>query len=416
MRFLLTTIGTDGDTYPYVGLGDRLRDRGHSVLLVAGAHYGELARARRFDFHPLVSEGEHEALFGHPDFWNPWKNAPILARWGMRHAPRQYRELCKLATPGTVMIASPGVFAASLLHEKAGFPLVNLVLQPWMIPSSIAPPVMPGFLWLRNAPRPVWRAFWVALDLVAYSLGGAKLNRLRRSIGLGPRRRILRDWLSPHLALGMFPEWYGQPRADWPSQLKLAGFPMADGGVGEALDPALLDFCQAGAPPFAFTFGTGMAHPGKLFRAALAACAKLGLRGVFLTKHPGQLPWPLPPTIQHRPFAPFQSLFPLCAGVVHHGGIGTVARAMAMGIPQIVWPLCFDQIDNGVRVRSIGVGDWLKPGPDDGTRLAAAIAGMLGPDVKSRCLEVASRFQNVDGLGVAADLVLAHALASRRPA
>ena len=33
------------------------------------------------------------------------------------------------------------------------------------------------------------------------------------------------------------------------------------------------------------------------------------------------------------PFAPFRQLFPRCAAVVHHGGVGTVAKALAAGVP-----------------------------------------------------------------------------------
>ena len=37
----------------------------------------------------------------------------------------------------------------------------------------------------------------------------------------------------------------------------------------------------------------------------------------------------LPRSVRHVPFAPFQQLLPLCAAVVHHGGIGTTAQALA---------------------------------------------------------------------------------------
>jgi len=405
MRCLLASIGTDGDIFPYVGLGKRLLARGHGVVLAASAHYEPLARAHGFEFHPLVSAEENQELFGHPDFWHPFKNAPLLARWGVRFLPRQHAELSRLATPDTVIISSPGVYAATMLHEQAGFPLVNLILQPWMIPSSIVPPAMPGFLFLRGAPRPVWRLFWRALDLVAHALGGVKLNRMRASIGLRPTRRILRDWLSPQLVLGLFPEWYGPPQADWPSQIQLAGFPLFDGGMGEELDPRLVEFCQDGTAPVAFTFGTGMAHPAAMFQSAAQACAQLGIRALFLTKYGGQLPNPLPPAILRSEFAPFQKLFPLCAAVVHHGGVGTVAKAMAASTPQLVWPLCFDQIDNGIRVQKLGVGDSLKPGRAGASLLPAMLARLLAPEVKIRCREIATRFNTPDGLEKAADCV-----------
>jgi hypothetical protein len=199
--------------------------------------------------------------------------------------------LSKLATQETVLVANPGVFAASFVHEKLGVPLTNLILQPWMIPSSIAPPIMPNFTFLSHAPRPVWKVFWRGLDVVVDILIGRELNGLRAALGLKPMPRILQNWLSRRLVIGMFPDWYGLPQADWPAQMRLVGFPLFDGGQRETLAPEVLEFCRAGTPPVAFTFGTGMAHSAGLFRAALEACEILGAR-YFLTNYRDQLPDP----------------------------------------------------------------------------------------------------------------------------
>src|SRR6185436_13280568 len=119
-------IGTDGDIFPYVGLGAALRSRGHSVTLAASENYEPLAKTHGFAFQPLVSAKENDELFGHPDFWNPRKTAILSARWGVRFIRRQYDLLSRLASPETVLVANPGVFAASLVHEKFGVPLTNL--------------------------------------------------------------------------------------------------------------------------------------------------------------------------------------------------------------------------------------------------------------------------------------------------
>jgi UDP:flavonoid glycosyltransferase YjiC (YdhE family) len=353
----------------------------------------------------LVSAEENNELFGDPNFWNPLKTAPLMARWGVRFTPRQYDLLSKLIRNDTVLVASPGVFAAALVHEIAGTPLVNLVLQPWMIPSSIAPPIMPGFMFLRRAPRPVWKVFWRTLDVVGEVLVGRKLNRIRMSLGLKPLRRIFQNWLSPQLVLGLFPEWYGPPQADWPQQIRLTGFPMFDGGPDDDLPPQLMEFCRAGSPPVAFTFGTGMAHPADLFRSALEACKILGVRGIFLTKYRDQLPDSLPPSVFYSAFAPFQKLFPHCAAVVHHGGIGTVAKAMAAGTPQLICPICFDQIDNGARTKELGAGDWIRSRHCDGKQMAGALIKLMTPENRSRCRAISARFENNRALDLASQYI-----------
>jgi UDP:flavonoid glycosyltransferase YjiC (YdhE family) len=184
--------------------------------------------------------------------------------------------------------------------------------------------------------------------------------------------------------------------------MRLTGFPMFDGGQGDDLPAQLVEFCRTGGLPVAFTFGTGMAHPANFFRAALETCAVLGVRGIFLTKYRDQLPDPLPSSVHHSAFAPFQKLFPQCAAIVHHGGIGTVAKAMAAGTPQLICPICFDQIDNGVRTKGLGVGDWLKSRRSDGKQIAEALTRLMTPETRSRCRLISTRFQAVDALESAA--------------
>src|SRR4026209_295144 len=193
MHVVLVSVGTDGDIFPYVGLGTALLARGHRVTLIASEDYGPQARRHGFAFEALVSAEENQELFEHPDFWNPLKTAPLSARWGRRFIGRQYELLAKQITRDTMLVANPGVLAAALVHEKLGVPWANLVLQPWMIPSSIAPPIMPNFTFLSHAPRPVWKGFWRALDVVGGILIGRELNGVRAALGLKPMRRILQN-------------------------------------------------------------------------------------------------------------------------------------------------------------------------------------------------------------------------------
>lgn len=106
MHVVLISVGTDGDIFPYIGLGAALRARGHSITLAASEHYGALAETQGFAFHALVSTEENRELFEHPDFWKPLKTAPLMARWGVRFLRRQYDLLSKLATRETVFGSS----------------------------------------------------------------------------------------------------------------------------------------------------------------------------------------------------------------------------------------------------------------------------------------------------------------------
>ncbi len=405
MHAVLISVGTDGDILPYAGLAATLRRRGHRVTLVAAGQYEPLALRLGLGFQALISAEEHGELFGNPDFWNPLKTAPLSARWGVRHLRRQYDLLANLVGPDSVIVANPAVFAASLIHETHRLPWANLVLQPWMIPSTIAPPVMPHLAFLSRAPRLFWQAFCRGLDFVGDRWIGPELNGLRARLGLPPVRRILGNWLSPQLVIGMFPDWYGPPQPDWPPQLRLTGFPLFDGGSDGILPSNVAEFCRSGESPVAFTFGTGMANSARLFQDALEACKLLGRRGIFLTRYKDQLPSGMPGSLLHCDHAPFHQLFPQCAAVVHHGGIGTVAEATAAGIPQVIRPICFDQFDNGLRMQRLGAGICVPARRTGGKPLADALGAVMTDRIRTASRDLKARFDRTEALETSAVMV-----------
>ena len=414
LHVILTSIGTDGDVLPYVALGAALARRGHRVTLAVSESYRGLVEANGLSLAPLVSREENERCFSDPDFWHPLKGPMVGAKWGVEFLPRQYELLAGLARDdGTsVLVASPGVVAARLVQETLRRPMASVALQPWLIRSSTAPPVMPAGLTLpRWAPRPVASLYWLVIDAVGAFLLGGPLNRLRRQLGLPPVRRVFGWWMSPQRVLAMFPDWYGRPQADWAEQIRLTGFPISrqadhDDPRRWALAPELTAFCGAGPPPVAFTFGTGMRHSASLFREAAHACQALGVRGIFLTKFADQLPAPLSPSVRHVGYAPFRTLFPRCAAVVHHGGVGTLAQALAAGVPQLILPIAYDQTDNALRVQRLGAGAWLPARRATARRIAAALGGLLTPGERERSRAVAGRFNTAeDPLDVAAEQV-----------
>jgi UDP:flavonoid glycosyltransferase YjiC (YdhE family) len=406
MHAILATLGTDGDVFPFIGLGCALVARGHRVTLAGPETYRERCLALGFEFCPIVTAQEEEQMLADPDMWHPLRSGLMMARWGMAMLPRQYEALSRLALePGTVLVANPGLLPGRLVQEKLKVPLASLLLQPGLIPSCSAPPEMPGGLtipwWL---PHPLRHAYWLGVDAVGYLLVARSLNRFVSRLGLPPIRRLFRWWFSPDLVIGLFPSWFAKPQADWPPQIRLAGFGRYDGVKAELADDVRA-FCQAGPPPVAFTLGTGMTHAARFFRAAAAACGAAGVRGLLLTKYPELIPPSLPPTVRHCAFAPFRQLLPLCGAIVHHGGVGTTAAALEAGCPQLVLPLAWDQPDNAARVKRLRVGDFLGARQRSSGHVARALARLLCPAVRERCREVALLAARDNGLEVAADWV-----------
>jgi rhamnosyltransferase subunit B len=412
-HIILACWGTDGDVYPFLGLGTVLRNRGYRVTLATREHFAGRATQAGLEFRSMVSSEETEKLFAQPDFWHPVKGPLLMMRWGLPLVRQQHTIFTELASQeGALLIAHPGVLAARILQEHSGVPLVSVILQPWMLTSVHAPPAMMGGLTLpRWTPQPVGRIYYRVIDGVGDLLIGRELNRLRASFGLRPMRRIFRWWFSPQLVLGMFPSWYGQPQADWPPQIKLVGFPMDDGRGNASVPEKTIEFIRAGTPPIAFTFGTGMLHAAEVFRECIAACRILRRRGILVTNFREQLRAKLPAFIHHCDFAPFQDLFPLCAAVIHHGGVGTVAKALAVGVPQLILPFSFDQLDNAMRVKKLGAGDFLEAKRRNPKTIAAGLSKLLAANSAAAAQKLVKHFDTRSGLECAADEVEAFAIA-----
>src|SRR5919202_1119273 len=101
-----------------------------------------------------------------------------MALWGGPMVGRQYVALAELARPPqSVLVANPGVLAARVVQEKLGTPTVSLLLQPGLLPSSAAPPEMPGGLtipaWLAG---PLRSLYWLGVDAAGYALVARSLN------------------------------------------------------------------------------------------------------------------------------------------------------------------------------------------------------------------------------------------------
>jgi UDP:flavonoid glycosyltransferase YjiC (YdhE family) len=229
----------------------------------------------------------------------------------------------------------------------------------------------------------------------------------RRSVGLGPVKRPLDGWIhSPDLVLGLFPEWFGPIPRDWPRAFEAAGFVGYD-GAAERMDPDVEAFLATGSSPVVITPGSANAHAKEFLAAAVAACVALGRRALLLTPHEGQVPHPLPPGVAHAAWVPLGAVIAKAAAFVHHGGIGSMARGFAAGVPQLLMPMAHDQPDNAVRAERLGVAERIRVRDWSERTVAPALDRLLGdPAVAQACRDVARRVGFEDARRRAADAVL----------
>jgi rhamnosyltransferase subunit B len=409
MHHLLVTVGSHGDTHPFIGIGVRLRERGHRVTLIANGAFESLARHAGLEFVELGTAEEFRRALDLPDMWDPVKGMKAVFEAGILPVlGRTYEAIERLYVPGETMVTAHAIaFGARIAQEKLGLPLVTIHLAPAVFRSNYKPPTFERARWIVYLPKPLLRLVWFCGDrYVVDPILAGPINALRAELGLAKVSKIIDQWwLSPQRVIALFPEWFGPPQPDWPAQVKLTGFPLYDERGVEPLSPELVAFLQTGTPPIAFTFGSAMTHARPQLETSAEACRLMNRRGLLLTRHREQVPANLPDGVRHFDYAPFSELLPTCAALVHHGGIGTTSQALAAGVPQLIMPLAHDQHDNAARVRALGGGMELSPKSYKPKKVAEVLTALLGDAaISARCREVAKKFKG-DPLGETCDLI-----------
>lgn len=97
-------------------------------------------------------------------------------------------------------------------------------------------------------------------------------------------------------------------------------------------------------------------RPDRLMRRVVAAAEGADVDVVLVRPDRSVGRRPLPPNVTTVDWLPFAEVFPQVAGVVHHGGAGTLMTALAAGVPQIVVPGAGDRTAHARLVAARGAG------------------------------------------------------------
>lgn len=420
MRIVLATWGSFGDLHPFLALGEGLRARGHDVVVATCPLYQPKVERLGLAFAPLG-----------PDLPPPGSMAEATMKRLMdsRHGPRavlretvmpateqQFAELCRACDGADRLVAHPVVPTAAFAAAKTRVPLVGVALQPILFLSAHDPCVPPGMPALVEAPLPPpW--------LMAPMLRGVRsylrrwtdpVDQLRLREGLPDLGHPLFE--APFSGVANIAAWdpaLGPPQPDWPARTVQAGFlfhdTLGEGDDTPGLPASLESFLESGSEPVCWTLGTSaVMDPGLFWESAARACARLGVRGVFLTgRQPGA--WRPPPSRSDLiavDYAPHSLIMPRCAAVVHQGGVGTTGQALRSGRPQVVVPWSHDQPDHARRIVKAGLGAHVPRHRIGETAFAEALRKVLGiSEVLERARAVGATVQGRDPVAVACAVV-----------
>jgi rhamnosyltransferase subunit B len=243
---------------------------------------------------------------------------------------------------------------------------------------------------------------YARMEQAPFVLG--RINPFRARWGLPPLKRFSEINRPVLHRLCFFPDWFGLPQPDWPGPLDLLGFPLP--GSAAQLPAELAAFIAREGKPLVFTPGTGVVDVERFFADARRCCARSSRPGVFLSPHYRGAPSGPGERIYHADFVDLQPLLAQTALLVHHGGIGTTARALEAGIPQVIRAEAYDQPDNGDRITALGAGSFFEPGCYDFERLVQVVDALLqSADVRRRLDALSQQIAGTDAIAAAADRV-----------
>jgi rhamnosyltransferase subunit B len=373
---LLVTKGTGGDLVPFLGMGSALRERGHDVTLFTHCCYADTAARAGLDFVPLDTPKEFERFIEDGPLLNTPRGIPVFFERhvldGLFGEYERISERCNTAE--TVLVARHmSDIAVRMAAEALQRPFVRVfvtVAQIMTIP------------------------FLAALygDILALDI-----NRIRKDVGLSP----VDDWHAwlrgPDQSIATWPEWFAAPDATWSPGIVPVGFITHDRSETGEVPSAVQEMLDADEPPILVTGGTGPFMASRFYEVAAAACHLLGSPAILVTRFRERVPEHLPDGVCWFPYLPFASVMPHVRVVVHHGGMSTLARAIATGVPQLALPYGADRPDTSARLQRLGGAEFLLPAQWKPETVAEALKRLIeSSQVRERCQELARRVRHTD--------------------
>jgi UDP:flavonoid glycosyltransferase YjiC (YdhE family) len=104
-------------------------------------------------------------------------------------------------------------------------------------------------------------------------------------------------------------------------------------------------------------------------------------------------------------YAPYSTVFPRSACVVHQGGVGTTAQALRAGVPQMVMPYAFDQPDNAARMERLGVGLSVSRRRYRADTVVKQLQALAAPPFRERAREVGKLINAENGVSMACEAI-----------
>lgn len=353
MKIVLSSRGSRGDIYPVIEIAAALRAKGHEVSLAIPELFAD--QARKYGLDPfLYTEDSRKVMKGIGSGLKATKNA---LNFFSNSINQQMEFMLDASKNADVLLTSVSEIAAPTVAEYRDITFYRLAFAP-VLPGNQPPPLFP----LQNMPSRLNRMAWTSLSVMAKLILKRFINKKRRKLGLKPVANPNKYFTGRSHALLAINPTLAPPCTTWQNKYRYSYTGYCYGSINGSLDRKLLDFIEGGPPPLYIGFGSvTIKKPEQFTDIVLKAARQTGKRivlgegwaGLSTNRYPENV---FPVKATHH-----ATLFSKMAGVIHHGGSGTIHTAAKSGVPQFVMPQIIDQYYWGNRIYKLGLGP--KPVP-----------------------------------------------------
>lgn len=356
-RIVISSTGTHGDHLPYIALGKALKQQGYQVVMAFRASMASYVSKAGLE-HAICGEDlTPEAAQARAQDWDEWQdnhqdfreNIGAMKDFFLQQFPVIFYQLEAACQGADLLICGlqRHLFGA-LLEKKYGLPWIAASVTPAFHCSGQA-------YQHQNQQKTIIGLFLPILENLAQQLhiprgmDWFQYHENPRAI-LGSSRHFSTP-TPPHAHYHQTGFWfYEDPTwSDWQP------------------DDDLKRFVERSPAPLFLSFSSiPVSDPQRVLQTHVQAAKRLG-RGLVVQRgwanfnesllaSEGDRPW-----VHFVDFMPQGWLLERTAAIIHHGGIGTLGRALRHHCPMVVEPLGNDQFFNAQRVIALEIGIAVHP-------------------------------------------------------
>lgn len=387
-RILFATVGTWGDLLPFVELGRRLKSRGHEVTIACSAGMHSWVQKAGLRAVPFDGDFGKEKAQRHARNWDHWKRdeaqySDFAYAAFTAQLERNVRALTEFAKDADLLITPTNCPEGRLAHEVSGISWVSVIFMP---EEGLRPSAAADARWMQSlneAGRSLGLKRPIS-DFLSFKRSDPTLFACSRAFGSAEDRRVLQTGF-----------WFYEDPAwqQWQPDERLRRF-------------------MNGEPPLVLSFSSlPLENPAEVLSLHIHAARLVGRRLVVQQGWSGFSSEQLPSGIGEdevymADFLPHDWFFSRSAGLITHGGAGTLGRALRNGCPVLVEPYGNDQFFNAMLIKSHGYGTAVHPHRLTAEGLARAIREkLLTPGTRERARAAAAIIRKEDGLESASEAI-----------